>query len=296
MAEIGLGMRYVPLIHLLGHACLRTLQFIRAPSLLHDYRTLENAIGEHLPHGRTGIDRYRIWLYRWSLERGYLDSLLSEYIVFPFVRAFRWCDGVERRWTDLLSLHWTRRRQSDQVLPHSRRHRRTGMNLLYLPWLELALAVALGGAAVVARFRDPNRAYHWGLACIGISFVCTLWAWLAFYLGVPDEVLGRYSPQLHLFGRRLFSLDELSASLVPTVALLHFLTAAWHRARTKMRRYSFSWSLKRPRPIRLATFSCEQPCGARRAAGRLDGPVPPTSSSSTAGDRRACTPFTRPCS
>ena len=34
MAEIGLGFRYVALVHMLGHACLRTLQFVRAPSLL----------------------------------------------------------------------------------------------------------------------------------------------------------------------------------------------------------------------------------------------------------------------
>jgi NAD(P)H-quinone oxidoreductase subunit 5 len=113
VTEIGLGLRYVALIHLLGHACLRTLQFVRAPTLLQDYRTLENAIGEHLPHGRTGIERYRIWLYRWSLERGYLDPLLSEYIVFPFLRVFRWCDGMERRWTDFLA-HGASR-HSDQV-------------------------------------------------------------------------------------------------------------------------------------------------------------------------------------
>lgn len=109
VAEIGLGFRYLPLIHLLGHACLRTLQFVRAPSLLQDYGTLENAIGDRLPHlGEprsrvSGRGRYRIWLYRWSLERGFLDSLLSEYIVSPFVRALRWCDRMERRWTDLLS-------------------------------------------------------------------------------------------------------------------------------------------------------------------------------------------------
>src|SRR5260370_21424331 len=49
VAEIGLGFRYLALFHLLGHACLRTLQFVRAPTLLQDYRKLENAIGEHLP-------------------------------------------------------------------------------------------------------------------------------------------------------------------------------------------------------------------------------------------------------
>jgi NADH-quinone oxidoreductase subunit L len=121
VAEIGLGFRYLPLFHLLGHACLRTLQFVRAPTLLKDYRMLENAIGGHLPRditplGRLGIAHYRIWLYRWALERGYLDSLLSEYVVFPFVRIFHWCDGVERRWTDFLS-HGPSR-ESDRVQPH----------------------------------------------------------------------------------------------------------------------------------------------------------------------------------
>ena len=55
VAEIGLGFRYVALVHILGHACLRTLQFVRAPSLLQDYHTIENAIGRHLhPPARSG--------------------------------------------------------------------------------------------------------------------------------------------------------------------------------------------------------------------------------------------------
>jgi NADH-quinone oxidoreductase subunit L len=108
VAEIGLGFRYLALFHLLGHACLRTLQFVRAPTLLQDYRTLENAIGDHLSRvdadpSRRPIDRAGLWLYRWSLERGYLDALLSEYVVRPFVLAMRWCDELERRWTDLLA-------------------------------------------------------------------------------------------------------------------------------------------------------------------------------------------------
>jgi NAD(P)H-quinone oxidoreductase subunit 5 len=121
VAEIGMGFRYLPLFHLLGHACMRTLQFVRAPSLLQDYRTLENAIGDHLPRtgaakGRGGVERFRLWLYRWSLERGHLDALMSEYIVYPFVRVFRWCDGMERRWTNMLSRGPSR--ESDQVQSH----------------------------------------------------------------------------------------------------------------------------------------------------------------------------------
>ena len=47
-------------------------------------------------------------IYRLSLERGYLDAIIDEYIMRPFVRLFRWCDAMERRWTDLLSRHQSR--------------------------------------------------------------------------------------------------------------------------------------------------------------------------------------------
>jgi NAD(P)H-quinone oxidoreductase subunit 5 len=121
VAEIGLGFRYVALVHILGHACLRTLQFVRAPTLLQDYRTLENAIGERLPQAGATLSRLpsrsaRTWLYRLGLERGYLDALLYDYVVIPYVRALSWCDALERRWTDFLSGEASR--ESDQVKPH----------------------------------------------------------------------------------------------------------------------------------------------------------------------------------
>jgi NADH-quinone oxidoreductase subunit L len=107
VAEIGCGLRYIALIHLLGNACLRTLQFIRAPTLLRDYHLLENAIGAHLPAaggplGRAS-DRFEGWLYRFSLERGYLDSLLERFIVSPLVRFFQFCTAAERRYCELLA-------------------------------------------------------------------------------------------------------------------------------------------------------------------------------------------------
>jgi NADH-quinone oxidoreductase subunit L len=107
VAEIGLGFRYVALVHLLGNACLRTLQFIRAPTLLHDYHLLENAIGDHLRHSAAPLTfapgRIRRWLYRFALERGYLDALLSRFVVAPFVRLFCLFDALERRWTDFVT-------------------------------------------------------------------------------------------------------------------------------------------------------------------------------------------------
>jgi NADH-quinone oxidoreductase subunit L len=122
VVEIGLGLRYIALIHLLGHACLRTLQFVRAPTLLHDYHTMENALGEHLPQPAGPVDRLagaraRSWLYRLALERAYLDSWLLAYVVTPFVRLFRWCDAMERRWTDFLTGEASR--ESDEVKPYA---------------------------------------------------------------------------------------------------------------------------------------------------------------------------------
>ncbi len=122
VAEIGLGLRYIALIHIIGHACLRTLQLLRAPTLLHDYHSLENAIGSRLTHGPSWWDRIvpdpaRTWLYRFSIERGFLDAIIDEYIVRPFVVLFRWCDSMERRWTDLLSSGDSR--ESDKVPTHT---------------------------------------------------------------------------------------------------------------------------------------------------------------------------------
>ena len=107
VAEIGLGFRYLALVHLLGHACLRTLQFVRAPSLLHDYGGLENALGKRLPHSTPPLLRWaspatRARIYRLALERGYLDSWLQTCFVRPFVRLFCGCDALERAWTGWL--------------------------------------------------------------------------------------------------------------------------------------------------------------------------------------------------
>jgi NAD(P)H-quinone oxidoreductase subunit 5 len=118
--EIGLGFYYLALVHIIGHACLRTLQFLRAPTLLRDYSTLENAIGNRLPHTQGSWEdrlspKWQARLYRFGMERAYLDTLLSDYVVSPFLRIFKKCDGWERRWTDWLS--GGQSRESDRVRP-----------------------------------------------------------------------------------------------------------------------------------------------------------------------------------
>jgi len=118
VAEIGLGLRYIALLHILGHACLRTLQFLRAPTLLQDYHTLENAIGANLPRApgvweRLLPARTRAWFYRLAMERGYWDSWLTDYVARPLLRLFQTFDAWERNWTDWLA--GGQSRESDQL-------------------------------------------------------------------------------------------------------------------------------------------------------------------------------------
>jgi NADH-quinone oxidoreductase subunit L len=106
VVEIGMGLRYLALCHIIGHVCLRTLQLLRAPSVLKDYQSVENAIGIRSTSSR-GKLRYPVswmdWLYRMAMERGTFDVFLDEYIVGPFVQLFEWFDRVECRLTRWLS-------------------------------------------------------------------------------------------------------------------------------------------------------------------------------------------------
>ncbi len=116
VAEIGLGFRYLPLIHIIGHACLRTLQLLRAPMLLTDYRDMENALGTQLPRKSSPSASVipapiRRWLFRFAFDRGGLDRFLIGWIVRPFQSLFLWFDKMERRWTDLLAGQSSREQQ-----------------------------------------------------------------------------------------------------------------------------------------------------------------------------------------
>ncbi|WP_234824233.1 proton-conducting transporter membrane subunit [Bremerella cremea] len=118
--EIGFGLHYIALIHMIGHACLRTLQLLRSPSVLKDFRMLENAVGTHLGVDTSGTSKplvpSKIWLYRFAMERGFLDALLNRWIIFPFLSIFRFCDALEKRWTNLLS--GGNSRESDGLAPY----------------------------------------------------------------------------------------------------------------------------------------------------------------------------------
>ena len=129
------------------------------------------------------------------------------------------------------------------------------MNPFALPWLEMSLAVPLVGAMYVAIIRDALPASRWCLGFAGATLGCALMACAGFYAGrTPADPVWSLSEST---GWRVLAVDELSAPLLPLVALLHGLTAL-ATARTKMVRFSFA-KLLTDGAVRLAAFACVSP-------------------------------------
>ncbi|MEZ4447291.1 MAG: proton-conducting transporter membrane subunit [Polyangiaceae bacterium] len=106
--EIGLGFRLLAVLHICGNAVVRTLQFLRAPSMLQDYHRIEAGVGGS-PR-RTGLhyemvlpEGLRRWLYRLAIDRGHHDTILERFIVRPFLALARLLDDLERSWVGWLT-------------------------------------------------------------------------------------------------------------------------------------------------------------------------------------------------
>ena len=87
-AEIGMGWTTLAIMHTVGHAIVRTMQFLRAPSMLHDYHRVHAAAGGHLDPTGSHYEsfmpkRLQLWLYRFALGRGFYDSILDRFFVAP---------------------------------------------------------------------------------------------------------------------------------------------------------------------------------------------------------------------
>ena len=106
---VGLALEWwnVVLVYVVAHACLRTLQLLRAPSALHDAEAVRAAIDE-LPARAPAWARWlppRVAdrLYALALEDFFLDGLVSRWIVAPTLALSRAADRLERRWVALIS-------------------------------------------------------------------------------------------------------------------------------------------------------------------------------------------------
>ena len=99
--EIGIGWTSVVLIHILGHAMLRTMQFLRAPSMLHDYHQMHSALGDEMAPAGTQFEdllpeNVRLWLYRWAFDRGHLDTILDRWVIQPLLDVSTLLARVDR--------------------------------------------------------------------------------------------------------------------------------------------------------------------------------------------------------
>ena len=114
--EIGMGWKWIAVAHILGHATVRTLQFLRAPSMLHDYHQMHSAIGDEISSTGTHLEALlpetvQLWIYRWALDRGHLDTILDRFVIHPLI----WLSNVFAR-IDNLGLHQPASRREKVVL------------------------------------------------------------------------------------------------------------------------------------------------------------------------------------
>jgi NAD(P)H-quinone oxidoreductase subunit 5 len=98
--EIGIGWKWIAVAHILGHAMVRTLQFLRSPSMLHDYHRIESAVGGELSQtGKLLEDifpqRVQVWLYRWALDRGHLDTMLDRWAIHPLMQVSYFFERID---------------------------------------------------------------------------------------------------------------------------------------------------------------------------------------------------------
>ncbi|TWU46269.1 NADH-quinone oxidoreductase subunit 12 [Rubripirellula tenax] len=126
VVEIGLGLHYLALVHIIGHACMRTMQLLRAPTLLRDYQNMENAMGSRLPAGKSRLAKWmpnsiEQWCYRFGFDRGFMDTALDQWIVHPFVFLFQKFDSWERATTDWMSHEPSRESDATKLHPESTR-------------------------------------------------------------------------------------------------------------------------------------------------------------------------------
>ena len=108
LMEVSLGFTQLALLHIAGHAVLRTWQLLRAPSLLHDWHQITGLIGGSRP-GRGAVwerllpEGLRRWAYRVALERWFLDDLAAHRLLGPLVWMLRSLDALDQRWTGWLA-------------------------------------------------------------------------------------------------------------------------------------------------------------------------------------------------
>ncbi len=136
------------------------------------------------------------------------------------------------------------------------------MNSVLAVWLDLSLLLPLIGGICLLRLNDAFYARRWAIVISGISLLGLIITWGGHLVTPPTLVDGVVEPSAYSIakspsGLNLFQVDDLNAPLLPAIALLHFLVT-FTTLRTKIRRFSFGWSLI-AESLSLATLAASTP-------------------------------------
>jgi NADH-quinone oxidoreductase subunit M len=128
---------------------------------------------------------------------------------------------------------------------------------LHFSWLETTILLPLVGAAWLSRFRHPETARTYCLILAAVTSLSALCTWVDFQTLHIFEAHDRWDLITPLWGDDVLVIDELSAPLLPLATLLFLLTIVVTTP-TKVRRFSFTWTLL-AESLLLATLSCRHP-------------------------------------
>lgn len=118
--EIGLGFPRLAMVHMVGHACLRTWQMLRAPGILAEMHGVRRALGGPLPRAgghweRLLPARLRARLHATALHAFFVDDLLEAAIVRPLTALARVATALESAWISVLTGGLSRGRRGDAM-------------------------------------------------------------------------------------------------------------------------------------------------------------------------------------
>lgn len=96
---IGLHFWTVALAHLVAHACLRTLQLLRAPSALQDAEAIRAALSLERSAVAPATEKSLVfrWVYRVALEDFFVDRVMQRALIRPLVALSARFDAIELR-------------------------------------------------------------------------------------------------------------------------------------------------------------------------------------------------------
>ncbi|MBX3205019.1 MAG: proton-conducting membrane transporter [Labilithrix sp.] len=105
--EVAAGYPRLALLHMVGHACLRTWQLLRAPAIVQDVHEMRDALRGPLPRvgahwERLLSPRLRARLHASALQGFFLDDHVDAIVVRPLFGLARVAVALEAAWTSIL--------------------------------------------------------------------------------------------------------------------------------------------------------------------------------------------------